>query len=97
MCGRAGAGVYAASKFGLEGLTQVAAAEFSEFGVRVNTLNPRPTRTAMRAAYAPGEDPATLKTPEDAAWAFLELAELQGETGISYDIDMVTRRLVPAK
>jgi NAD(P)-dependent dehydrogenase (short-subunit alcohol dehydrogenase family) len=95
--GRADGGAYAPSKFGLEGLTQVAADEFKAFGVRVNALNPRPTRTAMRAAYAPDEDPATLKSPDDIAWVFLELASPEGETGLSYDVDMETRRLVPMK
>ncbi len=95
--GAAGTGAYAASKFALEGLTQVAAAELQEHGIRVNALNPRPTRTAMRAAYAPEEDPAELKTPQDMAWAFWELASPSGETGKSYDVDMATRRLVAAK
>lgn len=95
--GAAEVGAYCASKFALEALTQVAALELKPFGIRVNALNPRPTRTAMRAAYAPGEDPGTLKTPEDMAWAFLELASPKGETGQSFDLDMPTRRLVAGK
>ena len=95
--GRAGGGVYAASKFGLEGLTQVAAAELKDRGIRVNALNPLPTRTAMRAAYAPDENPAELKAPEDLAWAFFELAAPRGDSGKSYDVDMKARRLVASK
>jgi NAD(P)-dependent dehydrogenase (short-subunit alcohol dehydrogenase family) len=95
--GRADGAVYAVSKFGIEGLTQIAADEFRAFGVRVNAFNPGPTRTAMRAAYAPSEDPSSLKTPDDLAWALLELAAPEGETGKSYDADMAARRLVPAK
>lgn len=94
--GSAETGAYTASKFAVEGLTQVAALELKEHGIRVNALNPRPTRTAMRAAYAPVEDPSTLKIPDDMAWAFLELASPKGDTGKSYDVDMKSHRLVPA-
>jgi hypothetical protein len=31
--------------------------------VRVNLVNPGPTRTGMRAKAFPGEDPASLKPP----------------------------------
>lgn len=95
--GAAGVAAYCASKFALEGLTQAAAEDLKPLGIRVNALNPRPTRTAMRAAYAPGEDPAILKTPEDMAWAVLELASPRGETGRSYDADMKTRRLTESR
>lgn len=63
--GRAFWGAYACSKFALEGLSQVMADELENISqVRVNTLNPGATRTAMRAKAYPGEDPATLRTPE---------------------------------
>lgn len=72
--GRKGWGAYAVSKFGLEGLTQILADELREEGIRVNAVNPGGTRTAMRAAAVPGEDPATLPTPEDITPVFLYLA-----------------------
>lgn len=72
--GTAGWGPYAASKFGLEGLSQVWADETSGSGIRFYTLSPGPTATAMRAAAAPGEDPKTIKSPAVAAQAFVELA-----------------------
>lgn len=72
--GTAGWGPYAASKFGLEGLTQVWADETRQTGIRFYTLSPGPTATAMRAAAAPDEDPATIKSPAVAARAFVELA-----------------------
>jgi len=72
--GTAGWGPYAASKFGLEGMTQVWADETRETGIRFYTLSPGPTATAMRAAAAPGEDPKTIKTPAVVAQAFVELA-----------------------
>jgi NAD(P)-dependent dehydrogenase (short-subunit alcohol dehydrogenase family) len=72
--GRAFWGAYAASKFGQEGLMQVLADELASGGrIRVNSLNPGPTRTSMRRSAYPDEDPATLPTPEEIAPAFLRL------------------------
>lgn len=67
-------GPYAASKFGLEGLTRAWAEETRDRGVRFYSVNPAATRTAMRARAMPGEDPATLKAPEAVVEAFLTLA-----------------------
>lgn len=72
--GTAGWGPYAASKFGLEGMTQVWADETRETKIRFYTLSPGPTATAMRAAAVPGDDPKTIKTPAVVAQAFVELA-----------------------
>ena len=76
-------GPYAVSKFGLEGFTQTLAAELEDTGVRVNSVNPGATRTPMRAAAYPAEDPLTLPTPEDIAEVFVYLAsrESAGVTG----------------
>jgi NAD(P)-dependent dehydrogenase (short-subunit alcohol dehydrogenase family) len=46
----------------------------SEFGIRVNAVNPAATRTAMRAAAYPLEDPQTLPLPEEIVPVFLYLA-----------------------
>jgi len=74
-------GAYAVSKFGVEGLTQVLAAELGPAGVRVNAVNPGATRTGMRAAAYPDEDPLTLPTPEDVAEVFVHLAsDASGDT-----------------
>jgi len=63
--GRAYWGAYAASKFATEGLMQTLADETETAGrIKVNSLNPGGTRTAMRAGAYPAEDPATLPTPE---------------------------------
>lgn len=67
-------GAYAASKFGVEALTQVLADEMSETHVRVNSVNPGGTRTDMRAGAYPDEDPDTLPTPMDIAPVFVYLA-----------------------
>lgn len=72
--GRAGWGAYAISKFGGEGLSQVLAEELRAFGVRTLTFNPGGTRTVMRIAAYPSEDPGRLRDPSVAADALLRLA-----------------------
>jgi NAD(P)-dependent dehydrogenase (short-subunit alcohol dehydrogenase family) len=72
--GRAEWGAYSVSKFGLEGLTQILAAELEERGVRVNAVDPGGMRTDMRAAAYPEEDPTTRITPEENTDVFLYLA-----------------------
>ena len=62
--GRAYWGAYAVSKFAAEGFAEVLADELEHEGIRVATINPGATRTRMRAAAYPGEDPATVPTPE---------------------------------
>jgi NAD(P)-dependent dehydrogenase (short-subunit alcohol dehydrogenase family) len=86
--GRAFWGAYAVSKFAVEGLSQVLAAELEQTSrIRVNCINPGATRTAMRAAAYPAEDPATLKTPEQIMPAYLYLMgdASRGVTGQSFD------------
>ncbi len=68
-------GIYAVSKAALEMTALIYAAEVAKTSVRVNLLNPGPTRTAMRAEAFPGEDPETLKTPESLTGLFVDLAE----------------------
>ena len=41
--------------------------------MRINLLDPGATRTTMRADAYPGEDPSTVKPPEDIADAFIQL------------------------
>jgi NAD(P)-dependent dehydrogenase (short-subunit alcohol dehydrogenase family) len=86
--GRAFWGAYAVSKFGTEGLAQTLADETEETGtIRVNCINPGRTRTAMRRAAYPGEDPETLPTPEEIMPAYLYLIgpDSRGITGQSLD------------
>jgi NAD(P)-dependent dehydrogenase (short-subunit alcohol dehydrogenase family) len=80
-------GAYAVSKFGLEGFTQVLAAELEPNGVRVNSVNPGATRTDMRAAAYPDEDPLTLPTPEEISEIFIRLAsdESRSVTGQTFE------------
>ncbi len=72
--GRAEWGAYSVSKFGLEGLTQILAAELKDRGIRVNSVDPGGMRTGMRAVAYPDEDPTTRITPEENTAVFLYLA-----------------------
>lgn len=58
-------GAYAATKAAFEVLLDCHAQEVANTSsVRVAIVNPGATRTAMRARAYPGEDPASLKTPD---------------------------------
>jgi NAD(P)-dependent dehydrogenase (short-subunit alcohol dehydrogenase family) len=72
--GRAEWGAYSVSKFGVEGLTQILAAELKDRGIRANAVDPGGMRTEMRAAAYPNEDPQTRITPEENTAVFLYLA-----------------------
>lgn len=67
-------GAYLPSKFGVEGLTLMMSEELKDYGVRVNMIDPGGVRTDMRARAFPDEDPAVLKTPEEATEPFVFLA-----------------------
>jgi NAD(P)-dependent dehydrogenase (short-subunit alcohol dehydrogenase family) len=72
--GKATTGSYAVSKAALEAMVRIYAVEAAGTPVRINVVNPGPTRTQMRARAAPDENPMILKTPEDIAPLFVELA-----------------------
>ena len=76
--GKAKWGAYAVAKAGLEGFTQVLADEVKSAGIRVNSVNPAATRTAMRAQAYPDEDPLTLPAPESVVPIFIQLASDAG-------------------
>jgi len=81
-------GAYAISKCGIEGLSQMLADELmNTSNIRVNCINPGATRTTMRAAAYPGEDPNTLKAPDDimALYLYLMGPDSLGTTGQSLD------------
>ena len=75
--GRATWGPYSVSKFAVEGLTQVLAEEVGPEGLAVVAVNPGATRTGMRAAAYPDEDPMTLPSAEQIAEAFLRIAAME--------------------
>ena len=81
-------GAYAASKCGIEGLSQMFADELmNTSNIRVNCINPGATRTRMRASAYPGENPYSLKAPEDIMGPYLYLMgpDGRGTTGQSLD------------
>jgi NAD(P)-dependent dehydrogenase (short-subunit alcohol dehydrogenase family) len=79
-------GPYTVSKAALEALARTFADETRSTNVRVNLFSPGPTRTRMRAAAMPGEDPMELKTAEPVAERILELCRAEfTETGKLYD------------
>jgi len=83
---RAYRGPYGISKAALEALARTFAAETASTNIRVNLFNPGPTRTRMRAAIMPGEDPMTLPSVEDVADKIVALAlPSVTDTGKLYD------------
>ena len=90
---RAYRGPYNVSKAALEALARTFAAETASTNIRVNIFNPGPTRTRMRAAIMPGEDPMSLPPVEDVAEKIVALAlPSVTETGKLYDFP--TRRMI---
>lgn len=66
---------YAVSKAALEHMVQIYAEENAKTNIRANLIDPGATRTRMREIAYPGENPMTLKTPDDVAEHFVSLAE----------------------
>lgn len=86
--GRAYWGAYAVSKFATEGLMQVWADELENTStIRVNSINPGPTRTRMRLKAYPGEDRDLLKTPDEIIGTYLYLlgSDSKDITGQQFD------------
>mgnify|MGYP000992434106 CR=1 FL=1 len=78
-------GPYAASKAAVEALGRSWADETRSLPLRVNSVDPGRTRTAMRAQAMPGEDPNTLPHPSDVAARIVALASpTLTETGAIY-------------
>lgn len=82
-------GAYAASKAALEMMVKVYAAEIAITQATANLIDPGAVATNMRAEAMPGEDPATLPSPEDIADVFVRLAEpsstINGQVVNAYD------------
>jgi NAD(P)-dependent dehydrogenase (short-subunit alcohol dehydrogenase family) len=58
-------GPYAASKAAVEVLARAWADEMKSTRLKINSVDPGATRTAMRAQAAPGEDPLSLPHPSE--------------------------------
>ena len=93
-------GPYAVTKAALDALARTYAAETMNISrVRVMAVNPGPLRTKMRAAAMPGEDPMSLRTPEEVAPKILALCASEWtQTGKLYDFpaDRVLSFMPPA-
>ena len=78
-------GPYSASKAAVEALARTWAAETERLPLRIISVDPGATRTAMRAKAFPGEDPDTLPHPSEVASELLKLTgpEMR-ETGRLY-------------
>ena len=75
-------GAYGASKAALEALVTSYSEEVKNLSaVRTAIVDPGRTRTKMRAAAYPGEDPATVKEPAVVADAICEMLARGFETG----------------
>lgn len=79
-------GPYAITKGAVDTMVRTYAAETAVTSIRVMAVNPGPLRTRMRAQAMPGEDPATLRTPEDLAPKIVALCRPEwNESGRLYD------------
>lgn len=80
-------GPYAVAKAALDAMARTYAAETSSTSnVVVSVVNPGPLRTRMRATAMPGEDPDTLKTPEDLSPSIVALCSPEfRDTGKLFD------------
>ena len=71
----------------VEALARSWADETKNMTLRVNSVNPGATRTAMRAQAMPGEDPQTLPHPSEVGKTIAALADpARTETGMIYDV-----------
>ena len=81
-------GAYSVSKCAIEGLSEILAQEMENVSnIRVNTLSPGATRTAMRLQAFPSENPDTVTPPEAIVGAYLALLgpASRGITGQRFD------------
>lgn len=78
-------GPYSASKAAVEALARTWAGETQRLPLRILSVDPGATRTAMRAQAMPGEDPETVPHPSEVAAKLLALVgPQQTETGKLY-------------
>ena len=81
-------GAYAVSKCGIEGLTQILAAELESISaIRVSALTPGRARTRMRRQAYPAEELESLPEPATLMNPYLALLgpASRGVTGLSFD------------
>jgi len=82
--GRAYQGAYSVAQAGIENLVQILADELeTNTTVRVNSIDPGPVRSRLRALAWPGEDPNTLPDAETVIPAYLHLMRTSDSTNVS--------------
>ena len=80
-------GAYGASKAALETLALAYGQEVGNVtGIRVAIVDPGATATQMRARAFPGEDPATLKSPDAVGTAVVDLLKQDFESGFRLEL-----------
>lgn len=72
--GRAGWGGYGVTKAAIDAATRMLREELADRAIRCVAVNPGGTRTAMRAAAYPDEDPATVPHPRSVVPPFVAIA-----------------------
>lgn len=89
--GRAYWGAYSISKFAVEGMMQIWAEELSGVtNIRVNSINPGATKTAMRAKAYPAEDRSKLPEASEIMGAYLYL---MGDDSLSLNGQQLDARI----
>ncbi|MEM7302811.1 MAG: SDR family NAD(P)-dependent oxidoreductase [Pseudomonadota bacterium] len=77
---------YSASKAALEAMVKSWSHELTTTNMRANLVDPGTLRTRMRAQYAPGEDPETVRHPAEIAESLVTLLSAETtENGRIYD------------
>jgi len=84
--GMANLSAYCASKFGVIGLTQVAADETTNSGIKVYAVLPGAVNTQLIRGSGFDLDPSQLMTPEHVAEKIFKLAEGEEKSGRSVEV-----------
>jgi NAD(P)-dependent dehydrogenase (short-subunit alcohol dehydrogenase family) len=87
--GKAYWGAYGVAKSGIEGLMETLADELENSQIRVNSIAPGATQSALRTWAFPGEDPSSLPRPESRVMNYLYLmgSDSRGVTGQRFEAD----------
>lgn len=88
--GRAYWGAYGVAQAGIENLAETLADELEvNTAIRVNSIDPGPIRSRLRALAYPGEDPNTLPGPETVIPVYVQLMSGNGDTATGQRIQAI--------
>ena len=85
--GKAYWGAYSCSEFANQGLMQILADELENTPIKINCINPGPTRTKLRARAYPGENSQRLPHPKELMPVYLSLMGSDGDKFHGQTID----------